>query len=507
MAAEFVNVEFVKASFPVITISIVLPLIAAGILLFVSEKLAKPISIIVSGIVFLLTTYMLFAYDPSGYKIQFYEKYPWIPSLGVNYEVGVDALSLTMVWLTGLAFFISFIWSTNIQKRIKEYFIAFLILEAACIGVFVAWDMVWFYIFWEAMLIPMFLIIGIWGYADRIYAATKFFIYTFFGSLFLLIGVLAMFIYQYVTTGVLSTSYFDLVKLSFPFGMEVILFLLLALGFAIKVPMWPFHTWLPAAHVQAPTAGSVILAAVLLKMGTYGFVRFSLPWFPEASKYFVPVMFALGVIAIIYTAMMAIAQTHIKRIIAYSSVSHMGFVTIGTFALNMEGVNGSIITMISHGFTSAALFLAAGYIYERVHSYELKDLGGLARFMPVFATLFMISAMASAGLPGLSGFVGEFLALLGTFEVSILTAVLAGLSLIVGAGYTLWLYHKTMFKESLLPPEKIEKWEKLKDMNTAELLSFLPLVIMMFVLGLYPTWWIKLIENTTAAILSKFVGM
>ena len=504
---EFANVEFIKSVFPIITVSIVLPLLAAIIILFLSEKLAKSISIAVSGIVFLLTTFMLFAYDPTGYKIQFYEKYTWIPNLGVSYEVGVDALSLTMVWLTGLAFLLSFIWSVNIKKRVKEYFIAFLILEAACIGVFVSWDLVWFYIFWEAMLIPMFLIIGIWGYAERIYAATKFFIYTFFGSLFLLVGVIAMYIYQYTHNNVLSTSYFDLVKLNFPFGLELILFLLLAIGFAIKVPMWPFHTWLPAAHVQAPTAGSVILAAVLLKMGTYGFVRFSLPWFPEASKYFMPAMFALGVIAIIYTAMMALSQTHIKRIIAYSSVSHMGFVTIGTFALNMHGVNGSIITMISHGFTSAALFLAAGYIYERIHSYELKDLGGLARFMPVFATLFMISAMASAGLPGLSGFVGEFLALLGTFEVSKLTAVLAGLSLIVGAGYTLWLYHKTMFKDSLLSKEKIEKWEKLKDMNTAELLSFVPLVIMMFVMGIYPTWWINLIKNTTSAVLSKIVGM
>ncbi|WP_457642157.1 complex I subunit 4 family protein [Persephonella sp.] len=500
------NVEFVNAEFPLITLSILIPVIAAAILFVLEEKLAKPVSIITSAIVFLITTYMLFAYDYSSYKIQFYEKYTWIPQLGVSYEVGVDALSLTMVWLTALAFLVSFIWSTNIQKRIKEYFISFLILEAACIGVFVAWDLVWFYIFWEAMLIPMFLIIGVWGYAERIYAATKFFIYTFFGSLFLLIGVIGMYIYQYFNKDILSTSYFDLVNLNLPFNLEVIFFLLLALGFAIKVPMWPFHTWLPAAHVQAPTAGSVILAAVLLKMGTYGFVRFSIPWFPEASKYFVPVMFALGVIAIIYTAMMALSQTHIKRIIAYSSVSHMGFVTIGTFALNMEGMNGAIITMISHGFTSAALFLAAGYIYERVHSYELKDLGGLAKFMPVFATLFMISAMASAGLPGLSGFVGEFLALVGTFKASILTAVLAGLSLIVGAGYTLWLYHKSMFKESLLTPEKIHRWEKLRDMNAVELASFLPLVIMMFVLGIYPAWWIKLIETTSAAILSKIIG-
>ncbi|WP_457639890.1 complex I subunit 4 family protein [Persephonella sp.] len=500
------TVEFVNATFPIITVSIIIPLVAAAVLFFLHEKHAKPISIITSIIVFILTTYMLFAYDYSTYSIQFYEKYTWIPYFGVSYEVGVDALSLTMVWLTAISFVAAFVWSTNIQKRIKEYFIAFLVLEAACIGVFVSWDLVWFYIFWEAMLIPMFLIIGVWGYAERIYAATKFFIYTFFGSLFLLIGVVGMYIYQYYEKGILSTSYFDLVNLGLPFKLEIIFFLLLALGFAIKVPMWPFHTWLPAAHVQAPTAGSVILAAVLLKMGTYGFVRFSLPWFPEASKYFVPVMFTLGVIAIIYTAMMAIAQTHIKRLIAYSSVSHMGFVTIGTFALNMEGMNGAIITMISHGFTSAALFLAAGFIYERVHSYEIKDLGGLARFMPVFATLFMISAMASAGLPGLSGFVGEFLALLGTFKASIITAVLAGLSLIVGAGYTLWLYHKAMFKESELSAEKIEKWEKLRDMNTAEFLSFIPLVIMMFVIGIYPTWWIQLIEKTSAAILSKFIG-
>ncbi len=500
------NVEFVSAGFPLITLSIVIPVIAAAVLFVVKEELSKPISIITSAIVFIISTFMLFAYDYSSYKIQFYEKYTWIPQLGVSYEVGVDALSLTMVWLTALAFLVSFIWSTNIQKRIKEYFISFLILEAACIGVFVSWDLVWFYIFWEAMLIPMFLIIGIWGYAERIYAATKFFIYTFFGSLFLLIGVIGMYIYQYFNKDILSTSYFDLVNLNLPFNLEIVFFLLLALGFAIKVPMWPFHTWLPAAHVQAPTAGSVILAAVLLKMGTYGFVRFSLPWFPEASKYFVPVMFTLGVIAIIYTAMMALSQTHIKRIIAYSSVSHMGFVTIGTFALNMEGMNGAIITMISHGFTSAALFLAAGYIYDRVHSYELKDLGGLAKFMPVFATLFMISAMASAGLPGLSGFVGEFLSLVGTFKASVLTAVLAGISLIVGAGYTLWLYHKSMFKESLLTPEKIHRWEKLKDMNGVELASFVPLVVMMFVLGIYPAWWIKLIETTSAAILSKIIG-
>ena len=498
--------EFVYAQFPVISISILIPLIAAAIVFFTSEKIAKPLSIIASIIVFILSSYMLLTYDPSGYKIQFYEKYSWIPQFGINYEVGVDALSLTMVWLTALSFVVAFIWSTNIEKRIKEYFIAFLVLEAACIGVFVAWDLVAFYVFWEVMLIPMFLIIGVWGYAERIYAATKFFIYTFFGSLFLLIGVIGMYIYNYMENNVLSMSYFDLLKLSLPHNLEIIFFLLLALGFAIKVPMWPFHTWLPAAHVQAPTAGSVILAAVLLKMGTYGFVRFNLPWFPEASKYFMPVMFALGVIAIIYTAMMAIAQTHIKRLIAYSSVSHMGFVTIGTFALNTEGVNGAIITMISHGLTSGALFLAAGFIYERLHSYEMKDLGGMAKFVPVFATLFMISAMASAGLPGLSGFVGEFLVLLGTFKVSILTAALAGLSLVVGAAYTLWLYKRTMFEEELLTEEKKEEYSKLKDLNTAELWSFLPLVVFMFVIGLYPKWWIELINNTTAFVLHKIVG-
>ncbi len=500
------TVDFVRADFPIISISILIPIVAAVIVFALNEKLAKPISIVTSLIVFIISSYMLFKYDPSGYKIQFYEKYTWIPQFGINYEVGVDALSLTMVWLTALSFFVSFLWSTNIEKRVKEYFVAFLILESACIGVFVAFDLVAFYVFWEVMLIPMFLIIGVWGYAERIYAATKFFIYTFFGSLFLLIGVIGMYIYNYEVNNVLSTSYFDLLKLQLPFNWEVIFFLLLALGFAIKVPMWPFHTWLPAAHVQAPTAGSVILAAVLLKMGTYGFVRFSLPWFPEASKYFMPVMFTLGVIAIIYTAMMAIAQTHIKRLIAYSSVSHMGFVTIGTFALNPEGVNGAIITMISHGLTSGALFLAAGFIYERLHSYEMKDLGGMAKFVPVFATLFMISAMASAGLPGLSGFVGEFLSLLGTFKVSILTASLAGLSLIVGAAYTLWLYKRAMFEEELLSKEKIKEYSKLKDLNTTELWSFLPLVIFMFVIGLYPNWWINLINNTTAFVLHKIVG-
>ena len=498
--------EFEPASFPWLTISILLPLIAAAILFFLDKKWAKPISIVVSAIVFAISTWMLFAYDYSSYKIQFYEKYVWIPQFGVSYEVGVDALSLTMYWLTALSFLISFIWSTNIKKRVKEYFIAFLVLEAACIGVFVAWDLVFFYIFWEAMLIPMFLIIGVWGYADRIYAATKFFIYTFFGSLFLLLGVVGLYVYQYFHYGKLSTSYFDLINLNLPFNLEIIFFLLLALGFAIKVPMWPFHTWLPAAHVQAPTAGSVILAAVLLKMGTYGFVRFSVPWFPEASKYFMPVMFTLGVIAIIYTAMMAIAQTHIKRVIAYSSVSHMGFVTLGTFALNMEGMNGAIITMISHGLTSAALFLAAGWIYERAHSYEMKDLGGMARYVPVFATFFMISVMASVGLPGLSGFVGEFLALLGTFKQSILFAALAGSALVLGAAYTLRLYHNTMFVEDEIDEEKKHKWRQLKDLTASEFLAFFPLIVLMFIIGIYPKWWIDLINNTSAAILSKVLG-
>lgn len=498
--------QFEPANIPWLTISILLPLIASGILFFLNERFAKPISIIVSAIVFVISTWMLFSYDFSTYKIQFYEKYTWIPQLGVSYEVGVDALSLTMYWLTALSFLISFIWSTNIKKRVKEYFIAFLVLEAACIGVFVAWDLVFFYIFWEAMLIPMFLIIGVWGYAERIYAATKFFIYTFFGSLFLLLGVIGLYVYQYFHYGKLSTSYFDLINVGLPFNLELIFFLLLALGFAIKVPMWPFHTWLPAAHVQAPTAGSVILAAVLLKMGTYGFIRFSVPWFPEASKYFVPVMFTLGVIAIIYTAAMALAQTHIKRVIAYSSVSHMGFVTLGTFALNVEGMNGAIITMISHGLTSAALFLAAGWIYERAHSYEMKDLGGMAKFVPVFATFFMISAMASVGLPGLSGFVGEFLALLGTFKVSILFAVLAGIALVVGAGYTLRLYHNTMFIENEIDDNKKHKWSQISDLKTSEFLSFLPLIILMFVIGIYPKWWVDLINNTSLAILSKVLG-
>ena len=325
-------------------------------------------------------------------------------------------------------------------------------------------------------------------------------------QLFLLLGVVGLYVYQYFHYGKLSTSYFDLINLNLPFNLELIFFLLLALGFAIKVPMWPFHTWLPAAHVQAPTAGSVILAAVLLKMGTYGFVRFSVPWFPEASKYFMPVMFTLGVIAIIYTAMMAIAQTHIKRVIAYSSVSHMGFVTLGTFALNMEGMNGAIITMISHGLTSAALFLAAGWIYERAHSYEMKDLGGMARYVPIFATFFMISVMASVGLPGLSGFVGEFLALLGTFKQSILFAALAGSALVLGAAYTLRLYHNTMFVEDEIDEEKKHKWSQLKDLTTSEFLAFFPLIVLMFLIGIYPKWWIDLINNTSAAILSKVLG-
>ncbi len=410
-------------------------------------------------------------------------------------------MAVSLILMTALLFFAVFIWSWRIEDRPVIYTALFLMLETACIGVFSALDFFLFYIFWEGMLIPMYFIIGFWGHERKVYAANKFFIYTFFGSLFLLLGLASVIIYGYFQTGTITFDYLDHVNMGYPLWLQTVAFLLFGIGFAVKIPMFPVHTWLPDAHVEAPTAGSVILAGVLLKMGTYGFVRYSLPLFPDASEYFIPLIFTLSIIAIIYAAMMAIAQEHIKRLIAYSSISHMGIVTLGTFALDHDALNGAVYMMIAHGLSSGALFFAAGFIYDRIHSYNMKDLGGLARYLPNFAIAFMIAGLAGIGLPGLAGFVAEFLVLLGTFKNYPIWAFIAGVGMVLGAGYFLYMYKKTMLEEDLITEEKRERWSRLRDLEIHHLLPFAMILVVAFILGVYPKPFVEIMNHTARLVL------
>ncbi len=486
-----------------LTITIFLPLIGAVLIgILRSPHISKLISLGFSTITFLLSLVLFFNFDFEREGFQFVKKINWIPSLGISYHIGVDGMAIMLILMTTFLFLCAFIWSWRIEDRVALYHALFLILETACIGVFSALDFFLFYIFWEGMLIPMYFIIGFWGHDRKVYAANKFFIYTFFGSLFLLLGLATIIIYGVVDKGVLTFDYITHYKfIEYPRWVELLAFLLFGMGFAVKVPMWPFHTWLPDAHVEAPTAGSMILAGVLLKMGTFGFVRYSLGLFPEASQFYIPLIFFLSVVAIIYAAMMAIAQTHIKRLIAYSSISHMGVVTLGTFAHTQEGVNGAIYMMIAHGLSSAALFMGAGFLYDRIHSYELKDLGGLARYIPIFAVLFMISGLASIGLPSLAGFVAEFLVLLGTYKNHPVWAFIAGTGMILGAAYFLYMYKKVMLEEERISESMREKWSKLRDVELHHLIPFVMIIGSAFLLGLYPYPFVKIINHTSQLVL------
>lgn len=485
-----------------LSLAIFLPLLAGIVVLLVrNETFSKWLATGVSGLVFLITLDLFLKFDWNKEGFQHVFRLNWIPSLGISYHVGLDGMGMALLVLTALMFLVAFIWSIRIEDRPNLYIALFLILETACLGVFSALDLFLFYLFWEAMLIPMYFIIGLWGHDNKVYAANKFFIYTFFGSIFLLLGIATLVVYGYITSGQVSFDYFFHKNLMRPFWLEVVLFLLFGIGFAVKVPMWPFHTWLPDAHVEAPTAGSVILAAVLLKMGTYGFVRYSLPMFPEASKYFIPLVFLLSVIAIIYAAMMAIAQTHIKKLIAYSSISHMGMVTLGTFAMDHNALNGAIYMMVAHGLSSAALFMSAGFIYDRIHSYHMDDLGGLARYLPNLAIFFMISGLAGIGFPGLSGFVAEFLILLGTFKSFPVWAFVAGSGVVLSAAYFLYMYKRVMLEEETISDYRREKWSHLKDLEVHHMLSFLLVIAAAFLLGVYPFPFVKLMEHTTKMVL------
>ena len=425
-------------------------------------------------------------FDPSQPGFQLVEEHDWF-SHAILYKLGVDGVSMPFVLLTAflMPICIAASWSP-IQSRVKAYMIAFLVLETLMIGVFVALDFVLFYLFFEGVLIPMFLIIGIWGHGNRVYAAFKFFLYTLTGSLLMLLAIMAM----YWTAG--TTDITVLLKTAFSPKMQTWLWLAFFASFAVKMPMWPVHTWLPDAHVEAPTAGSVVLAAILLKMGGYGFIRFSLPMFPDASLYFAPLVFALSVIAIVYTSLVALAQENMKKLIAYSSVAHMGFVTMGIFAVNTQAVQGAVYQMISHGLVSGALFLCVGVVYDRRHSLAIADYGGLVQRMPLYALAFMVFTLANVGLPGTSGFIGEFLTLIGTFQTNSWVAFFATFGLILSAPYALYLYRRVIFgvieKPALM---------SMTDLTAREIVTLLPLGLLTIYFGVHPQ---PVIDASSASI-------
>lgn len=464
----------------ILSILIFFPAVAAFIGFLVSSNSIRAYAIAVTSIEFILSIGLWIVFDKNNGGMQFTETVPLIESYGINYLVGVDGISLFLVLMTTFMTLISLIGLTE-KRDLKNLVISVLFLEMTMVAVFLCLDAIVFYLFWELSLVPMLYIIGAWGGNLRIYASIKFFLYTFTGSLVMLVGMLFLGYAYFQTTGNWSFSIVDWNMLLLPFNMQAWLFAAFFLGFAIKVPMVPFHTWLPYAHGQAPTIGSVILAAVLLKMGTYGFIRFSLPLFPDASAFFVIPMAILALIAIIYTAMVAYAQEDMKQVIAYSSVSHMGVIILGTFALNVEGIGGSIFLMISHGIVSGALFMLVGVLYDRRHTKLISEFGGLAQVMPNYATVFAVVLMASVGLPLTIGFVGEFLSLLGFFKVSPFLTLLAGLTIILGAVYMLVMYKKVFFGGLHNPKNKT-----LEDIKGREIVALIPLVALIVILGIYP---------------------
>ncbi len=461
-----------------LSLMIFLPIAGACILLFVRNAGAvRRIAMAFSLAELALCIPLLANFNNGTAAMQFAESAEWVKAWNIYYKLGIDGISVLFVALTALLTVISIMVSwTAIQDRVREFMVAMLVLEAAMIGVFVAMDLFLFYIFWEAMLIPMYLLIGVWGGPNRLYAAIKFFLYTLVGSVLMLIAIIAIYFAAGHTFDVLT-----IMDHKFSHTFQMVAFAAFFAAFAVKVPMFPVHTWLPDAHVEAPTAGSIILAGILIKMGAYGFLRFSLPFFPDAAIAWTPAIMVLSVIAIIYGAYMAFAQTDFKKLIAYSSVSHMGFVTLGIFALNSQGLEGGILQMLNHGVSTGALFLAVGVIYERTHTRLIADYGGIAARVPVYATFLLIITLSSIGLPGTNGFIGEFSILLGAFLHYKPYAVIASLGIILGAGYMLWLYQRVAFGKITNPHN-----EHLADMNVREVVAALPLVVLVFAVGLYP---------------------
>ena len=485
---------------PLLSLATFLPLAgAAFIFLFaggekaVADRNARSVALLTTGVTFLISLVIWGNFDTGTADFQFVEKAEWLAP-GINYHMGVDGISVLFVVLTAFLMPICILASWDaIQTRVREYMIAFLILETMMIGVFCALDFVLFYLFFEGGLIPMFLIIGVWGGARRIYSSFKFFLYTFLGSVLLLLAL----IYMYFQVG--TTDIPTLMTHDFAAEAQKWLWLAMFASFAVKMPMWPVHTWLPDAHVEAPTAGSVILAGVLLKMGGYGFLRFSLPMLPLASEQFAPLVFGLSVVAVIYTSLVALMQDDMKKLIAYSSVAHMGFVTIGIFTFNNQGIEGGIYQMLSHGIVSAALFLVVGVVYDRIHSREIVRYGGLVNRMPIYAFTFMVFMLASVGLPGTSGFVGEILVLVGAFQVNTWVATLAATGLILGAAYMLWLYRRVIFGEL----EK-DDLQSIADMNGREIAVFAPLILLTILMGVYPQPFLDVIQPSVDKLIGDY---
>ena len=484
---------------PILSAVTFLPLVGVALLLLTREdspygrRNILNVSLLTTVFTFVLSLFIWVGFDYSNPGFQMVEKHEWLGT-GISYHLGVDGISMLFVILSTflMPFCVLASWNT-IEKRLKEYMIAFLLLEVFMVGVFVSLDIVLFYVFFEAGLIPMFIIIGVWGGKDRVYASYKFFLYTLLGSVLMLLAIMAMY-WQAGTTDIT-----ELLAYNFPAHMQTWLWLAFFASFAVKMPMWPVHTWLPDAHVQAPTAGSVILAGVLLKLGGYGFIRFSLAMFPLASDYFAPLVFALSVIAIIYTSLVAMMQDDIKKLIAYSSVAHMGYVTMGIFAANAQGLQGAIFQMLSHGIVSGALFLCVGVVYDRLHTREISAYGGLVNNMPKYAVAFMVFTMANVGLPGTSGFVGEFMTLIGIFRANTWVALFATTGVILSASYALWLYRRVIFgaleKESL---------KSLLDLSGREKLLLYPLVILTIFFGVYPAPVFDVTAASVDALLNQY---
>ncbi len=484
---------------PILSLVTFLPLVGAAFIFFVQgdaetvAKNARAAALWTSLITFALSLLLWIDFDPTKAGFQFVETAAWIPAFGIRYHMGVDGISMLFVllstFLTPLCVLAS--WQA-IRTRVKEYMIAFLVLETLMVGMFCALDFVLFYLFWEGVLIPMFLIIGVWGGPRRVYAAFKFFLYTLTGSVLMLVAILTLYL-QVHTTDIPTLMHADI-----PREMQLWLWLAFLASFAVKVPMWPVHTWLPDAHVEAPTAGSVILAGVLLKMGAYGFLRFSLPILPYASDFYAPLIYALSVIAIVYTSLVALAQEDMKKLIAYSSVAHMGFVTIGIFAVTHQAVQGALVVMLSHGVVSAALFLVVGVVYDRMHTRDIARYGGLVHRMPLYAFVFMVFMLASVGLPGTSGFVGEFLVLVGTFRVSTWVAAFATTGIILGAAYMLYLYRRVIFGQLTRDDLK-----SIVDLTPREVLVFAPLLVVVLWMGIYPAPFLRVMDASVAALVQR----
>ena len=486
------------------------PAVAACILLSVArgddvaaDLVAKRFTFAATTFTFLMSLFILAQFDPDDTGFQMVEEAEWI--MGLNYKMGIDGISILFVMLTTFMMPLVIVASWGVKTRVKEYMIAFLFLETLMLGVFMALDLVLFYLFFEGGLIPMFLIIGIWGGVERIYASFKFFLYTFLGSVLMLLAMVAMYV-EAGTTDIATLmkhqfdfANFNLLGLQIVGGMQTLLFLAFFASFAVKIPMWPVHTWLPDAHVQAPTAGSIVLAAILLKMGGYGFLRFSLPMFPVGSEVMTDFVLWLSAIAIVYTSLVALVQEDMKKLIAYSSVAHMGFVTMGIFAANQQGIDGAIFQMLSHGFISGALFLCIGVIYDRMHTRDIASYGGLVNRMPSYALIFMIFTMANVGLPGTSGFVGEFLTLVGVFQVNTWVALLATSGVVFSAAYALWLYRRVVMGELIK-----ESLKSILDMTRQEKVVFTPLIVMTLILGVYPALVLDLIGPSVDALVSNF---